>query len=44
VATESIKKLPFFALATLWNNHPYEKTYDNPITFKYWLSDYMQTT
>jgi hypothetical protein len=42
--TESVKKLPFFALATLWINIPYEKTYANSITFKYWLSDYIQTT
>jgi hypothetical protein len=42
-ATECVKKLPLFALATLWNNLPYEKTYDNPITFRFWLNEYIQT-
>jgi hypothetical protein len=41
--SERVKKLPFFALATLWNQLPYEKTYANPITFKFWLSDHIKT-
>jgi hypothetical protein len=42
-ATECVKKLPLFAFATLWNDLPYEKTYDNPITFRFWLNEYIQT-
>jgi hypothetical protein len=42
-SSERVKKLPLFAFATLWNNLPYEKTYANVITFKYWLDDYIKT-
>jgi hypothetical protein len=42
-SSERVKKLPLFAFATLWNNLPYEKTYANAITFRYWLNDYIKT-
>jgi hypothetical protein len=42
-SSEQVKKLPFFPLATLWNNMPYEKTYAIPITFKFWLIDHVKS-
>jgi hypothetical protein len=33
--SEQAKKLPFFALASIWNDLPYEKTYNNPTPLKY---------
>jgi hypothetical protein len=40
--SEQAKKLPFFALASIWNDLPYEKTYNNPTTFKIWLKNYVK--
>jgi hypothetical protein len=40
--SEQAKKLPFFVLASIWNQLPYEKTYANPITFKIWLKNYVK--
>jgi hypothetical protein len=40
--SEQAKKLPFFALAVVWNQLPYEKTYANPTTFKIWLLEHVK--
>jgi hypothetical protein len=40
--SEQVKKLPLYVLATVWNNLPYEKTYANPITFRFWLIDHVK--
>jgi hypothetical protein len=42
VATsDQAKKLPFFSLAKVWNDLPYEKMYQNQLTFKIWLKEYV---
>jgi hypothetical protein len=40
--SEQVKKLPYFAFATCWNNLILEKQYPNPLTFKIALSDHLK--
>jgi hypothetical protein len=40
--SEQVKRLPYFSLATNWNNLPDEKLYPNQITFKISLLDHLK--
>jgi Reverse transcriptase (RNA-dependent DNA polymerase) len=40
--SEQVKKLPYFAFATCWNNLILEKQYPNPLTFKIALTDHLK--
>jgi hypothetical protein len=42
--SEQAKKLTYFVLARVWNELPYEKMYQNKITFKIWLKGHINST
>jgi Reverse transcriptase (RNA-dependent DNA polymerase) len=39
--SDQVKKLPFFDLANLWNQLPYDKMHANPITFKIQIKNHI---
>jgi hypothetical protein len=35
-----VKKMPYFAISTMWNNLPYDRMQPNPTTFRIALNDH----